>query len=501
MKNFHRTLISFVRVVQLKWKLNATFSVVLLTLSSCLIPPAQAFNPKDMDTVLSGKDCVRCDLSGADLVGRDLKNIILRNANLSKASLNFASLKNADLSGANLGGAELGFAFLFGTRFDKANLQKAILMGSYLHRADLSKNDLSGVDLSRAYLFDTKLTEANLSGANLEGTALSGANLSKANLSNALLKEALYDQSTLFPIGFDPKTAGLVTSRPSSEELKEPDRYNAQLAELHQLSFASLALGMGAADEYAYGGCKDFSCFAPAIIVSERKLKLNREVFGEQSPEVVSALSELAALNREIKQYNRAEKFDLQASEILKKRGKPEASIAKKLDWNTFLKTGKPDEPLAQEFARVFTAQGSAQDYRLKEKYAEALPLYEQVLAFWENAPSSAFDFQVVITLSDLATVNLKLGNYAKAEALYKRALAINEDQKVVVTDGTLLGLALAHHAQGHKAEAKALYEQILKIWKERFPKENGPDYFVVTSTKNNLKRLQESLPPVIDIK
>jgi uncharacterized protein YjbI with pentapeptide repeats len=285
MNSFDKTHNSFSRAVKHNWQPIAAVSVLFLTLGSCLLLPAQAFNRQDLDTVLSGKDCVRCDLSGADLVGRDLSDIILRNSNLSKADLTFSSLKNADLSGTNLSEANLVGAFLFGANLHGANLHRAVLISSYLHQADLSRSDLNGVDLSGAYLFDAKFSGANLSRANLKGTVLSGANLSETNSNNTIFKEALYDRSTVFPRGFDPKNAGLVASRSPLAIRQDPDRYNVRLAELHQLSFASVILMMRAYD----GGCKDLSCLDPAIVVKERVLKLVREIYGEQSPEVVSA--------------------------------------------------------------------------------------------------------------------------------------------------------------------------------------------------------------------
>ncbi len=299
MKNFHRTLTNEAIVVKRKWRFTVTASMFLLILESLLTLPAQAFNQQELETVLSGKDCVGCDLSGADLVARDLSNIVLRNSNLSQAKLGFANLKNADLSGANLSGAELFSAFLYSANLRKANLQGAVLMDSYLHKADLGGANLSGADLSRAFLFDTNLKKTDLNKANFQGSTLSGANFSETNLSNTLFKETLYDQSTLFPNDFDVRIAGLVTSRSTPIAGKpDPDRYDIRLAERHQIALAASFLMWAAADEASYGGCQDRACYDLPIALTEKLLKLDREIFGEESPEVTSDLFLLENLRR-----------------------------------------------------------------------------------------------------------------------------------------------------------------------------------------------------------
>lgn len=61
-------------------------------------------------------------------------------------------------------------------------------------RPDLGGTCLAGVNVDRA-----KPTGANLTGAKLTGAKLTGANLTGANLS-----DAVYDESTQWPVGFTP---------------------------------------------------------------------------------------------------------------------------------------------------------------------------------------------------------------------------------------------------------------------------------------------------------
>lgn len=109
------------------------------------------------------------------------------------------------LLGAYLDGANLRLADLSGLDFHGASLNWA-----NLSLADLGEADLGGVSLHAALLSGARLDLANLSDADLSGAELSGANLSGATLSGADLTDALYDDNTIWPEGFDPGAAGAV---------------------------------------------------------------------------------------------------------------------------------------------------------------------------------------------------------------------------------------------------------------------------------------------------
>ena len=87
--------------------------------------------------------------------------------------------------------------------------------GIDLNGADLQGINLSGANLREANLFVANLRQANLNGANLEGVDLGGADLHgadlrRANLGGADLRGAKYDDSTMWPVNFDPSAAGAV---------------------------------------------------------------------------------------------------------------------------------------------------------------------------------------------------------------------------------------------------------------------------------------------------
>ena len=101
-------------------------STVLLTALGMALP-AQADNAEQVQTLLSTKQCTRCELSNAGLVYADLRGANLQQANLSRANLSRANLQGANLSGASLMGASLAGANLTGANLDGANLTAADL--------------------------------------------------------------------------------------------------------------------------------------------------------------------------------------------------------------------------------------------------------------------------------------------------------------------------------------------------------------------------------------
>ena len=115
-----------------------------------------------------------------------------------------------DLTLAYLRGAELSGAYLSGADLFGANLSAADLRGADLGGAHLVSADLSGADLSGANLFGADLSWAELQGAALNGADLRRADLTGSGLQGAHLTEALYDDYTRWPEGYDPVPSGAV---------------------------------------------------------------------------------------------------------------------------------------------------------------------------------------------------------------------------------------------------------------------------------------------------
>lgn len=153
----------------------------------------------------------------ADLIRGDSPIISLRRANLMGVYLYGVSLMEANLRQTDLRGAGL----------DWANLEAVNLYGANLHEAGLRETNLKRANLEKAFLGGAILEKANLEGANLMGTFLRvvklqganlrGANLQEAKLERANLVAAKYDNSTIFPDGFDPEKAGMLKIDDSPE--------------------------------------------------------------------------------------------------------------------------------------------------------------------------------------------------------------------------------------------------------------------------------------------
>jgi hypothetical protein len=101
-----------------------------------------------------------------------------------------------NFSGAQLSGVSLVWVELTGVNFEGADLSHANLSGANLSESNLSgSTNLTFTDLSRADLRNTNLKGTRLEGANLEGIQLEGA---------------VYDETTKFPLGFDPIRVGAI---------------------------------------------------------------------------------------------------------------------------------------------------------------------------------------------------------------------------------------------------------------------------------------------------
>jgi uncharacterized protein YjbI with pentapeptide repeats len=165
-------------------------------------PFEQFLNAEDQKSFLANVRIEAKDLSGVDLWRADLSNANLRGADLSGADLWRADLQGADLREADLSGARL-----IGARYNENTQWPEGFY--YINSGAIGpKANLIGTNLSEENLKGANLSKANLSYSDLSGANLSGADLSGADLWRADLREALYNDNTRWPNGFDPITAG-----------------------------------------------------------------------------------------------------------------------------------------------------------------------------------------------------------------------------------------------------------------------------------------------------
>src|SRR3989441_948410 len=136
----------------------------------------------------------------------------------------------------------------------------------------------------------------------------------------------------------------------------------------------------------------------------------------------------------------------------------------------------------AQElhYAKSMAAAGKA---RQEGRYSEAERLFiDAIKELEEFGPG---DPRLPASLSSLAELYRARCKYAKAEALYKRALKIREktlgpDHPEVAT--SLNNLAVLYHDERKNAEAEPLDKRALAIWEKTL----GPDHPQVATSLNN---------------
>jgi CHAT domain-containing protein/Flp pilus assembly protein TadD len=129
--------------------------------------------------------------------------------------------------------------------------------------------------------------------------------------------------------------------------------------------------------------------------------------------------------------------------------------------------------------------------YKNQGRYAEAEPLYQRSLAIWEKALGRDHP-DVATALNNLAVLYDNQGRYADAEPLYQRSLAIWEkalgrDHPAVAA--ALNNLAALYHKQGRYGDAEPLYQRSLAIVEKAL----GRDHPYVAQSLNNLAALYDN--------
>ncbi|AWS40203.1 pentapeptide repeat-containing protein [Streptosporangium sp. 'caverna'] len=147
-------------------------------------------------TVLGRRDPVRNQVLRLD-------RMVLPKANLASARLHDVDLHFSDLAEASLVGTDLTRADLTGVRLAGAILVDAVLYQADLRDAVLTRAIAEGVDLRGTDLTKAELRNANLRGARLDYGDLRGATLTGAVLTGASLKHVVFDETTVWPDGFD----------------------------------------------------------------------------------------------------------------------------------------------------------------------------------------------------------------------------------------------------------------------------------------------------------
>lgn len=217
-----------------------------------------------------------------------------------------------------------------------------------------------------------------------------------------------------------------------------------------------------------------------AIAAAKEMLDIELAVVGSETPDAISSMSYLADL--------RCEKEDFSAARKLR-----EAALANctkllgKDHWRTI------EARLALEKTSMLQQLGVDDRHKLSEAYrlsveARQLSASGKFSLAISSADRSADMYRGVLgskhpdyatTLADLASLNFKAANYAKAVSLFRQALDIDKEVRgewhpYYATE--LDNLALVYDELGHYAVAQPLYEQALAIRKQTLG-EHDPDY------------------------
>ena len=124
--------------------------------------------------------------------------------------------------------------------------------------------------------------------------------------------------------------------------------------------------------------------------------------------------------------------------------------------------------------------------------YAKAEPLYQRALAIREKALGPEHP-DTATSLNNLAVLYEAMGDYAKAEPLYQRALAIREKAlgpEHPDTATSLNNLAVLYKAMGDYAKAEPLFQRALAIREKAL----GPEHPDTATSLNNLAGLYNAM-------
>lgn len=126
-----------------------------------------------------------------------------------------------------------------------------------------------------------------------------------------------------------------------------------------------------------------------------------------------------------------------------------------------------------------------------RSQYAEAEPLFQRALAIWEQAMGSTHPV-TANGLNNLAALYHNQGRYEEAEPLFQRALVIKVQVLGLTHRDTVLSLdnlAALYQSQGRYMEAEPLYRCALAIWEQA----GGPNHLDTATSFNNLADLYRS--------
>ena len=199
----------------------------------------------------------------------------------------------------------------------------------------------------------------------------------------------------------------------------------------------------------------------------EKSLRIRERMLGEDHPDTARSYSALAGVYKKQGEYEKA-------------KGLYEKSLR---IHERVLGEGHPDTAsIYNNLGLVYAAQREYE--KAEELFEKSLRVYERIMG--ENHPYTA------TSCSCLASVYREQGKYVKAEELHQKSLRIREralGENHPDTANSYNSLALVYKEQGEYAKAQELYEKSLRI-REKMLGENHPETAI---SYNNLAVLYKN--------
>lgn len=207
--------------------------------------------------------------------------------------------------------------------------------------------------------------------------------------------------------------------------------------------------------------------YEQALNITIQICDLTRKQLGEEHPDFVARLNDIAFLYELMGKYGDSEAIHQQAMEIIRKSlGKDHPDFAASLN----------------NLAGLYESMG---EYEYSKKlYLKAIEIRRRILGE---------DHQDVSTsLNNLAVLHEKMGNYEDAESLYIRVIEI--DRKTIgeehLDSATCLeNLARLYKSMGHYTKAEPLCCQVMNIMRKTFG-EDHPEFAISLTNLAELYRL-----------
>ena len=199
----------------------------------------------------------------------------------------------------------------------------------------------------------------------------------------------------------------------------------------------------------------------------EKSLRIRERMLGEDHPDTASIYSKMGSVYEEQGEYEKAKELYEKSLRIHER----------------VLGEGHPDTAsIYNNLGLVYAAQREYE--KAEELFEKSLRVYERIMG--ENHPYTA------TSCSCLASVYREQGKYVKAEELHQKSLRIREralGENHPDTANSYNSLALVYKEQGEYAKAQELYEKSLRI-REKMLGENHPETAI---SYNNLAVLYKN--------